>query len=40
LEFENVLWERSAGGEVLQRGFDSIAFAREWTGQGRTLLVF
>lgn len=40
LEFLKALWERRAGGELLEREFDWITFAREWTGQGRTFLVF
>ena len=42
LEFLKALWERrvDADGQVAETKFDWIAFAREWTGQGRTFLVF
>lgn len=40
LEFLEELWERRAGGHVLGQQVDWITFAREWTGQGRTFLVF
>ena len=40
LEFLRALWQRRAGGDMAQRQFDWIVFAREWTGQGRTFLVF
>lgn len=37
LEFLKALWERK---ETSTTDFDWISFAREWTGQGRTFLVF
>jgi hypothetical protein len=40
LEFLKALWQRRAGDEIFGSELDWIAFAREWTGQGRTFLVF
>lgn len=40
LEFLKALWQRRAGHEVFGNELDWIAFAREWTGQGKTFLVF
>ena len=40
LEFLKALWGRRAAGMDLETKFDWIAFAREWTGQGKTFLVF
>lgn len=40
LEFLNALWQRRTCGEVQENDLDWIAFGREWTGQGKTFLVF
>jgi hypothetical protein len=40
LEFLNAFWERKNCDDEHEIKFDWIAFAREWTGQGKTFLVF
>jgi hypothetical protein len=40
LEFLEALWERRDSESTSATQFDWISFAREWTGQGRTFLVF
>ena len=40
LEFLRALWQRREVDEIFGKELDWIAFAREWTGQGRTFLVF
>jgi hypothetical protein len=40
LEFLNAFWERRNCDDEHEIKFDWIAFAREWTGQGKTFLVF
>jgi hypothetical protein len=40
LEFLKALWDRWDSGDIREGESDWIAFARKWTGQGRTFLVF
>jgi len=40
LEFLNAFWQNRNCDEGLEGKSDWIAFAREWTGQGKTFLVF
>ena len=40
LEFLKALWQKRDCNEVQENELDWIAFAREWTGQGKTFLVF
>jgi hypothetical protein len=40
LEFLNAFWQNRASDEVRRNESDWIAFAREWTGKGKTFLVF
>jgi Fungal specific transcription factor domain len=40
LEFLNALWQRRDNDELQPTHLDWIAFARDWTGQGKTFLVF
>jgi hypothetical protein len=40
LEFLNAFWEKRNYNKEQEHNLDWIAFAREWTGQGRTFLVF
>jgi hypothetical protein len=40
VEFLNALWQRWDCDKVQENELDWISFAREWTGQGKTFLVF